>query len=276
MIDKFIRIIPEFKGKRRLTAALYRNKRSSTRDIIIKGRYGCIYKLPNLIENVGFDIFVNGIYESETIDFITTKCKNAKYFIDIGANIGSIAIPVSKRSPDLKIICIEASQNVFEYLNWNVEQNKLKNIKLIDKAVSDCDDQEVDFYSPDEKYGKGSMAPVFEKKGKTVKTITLRRIIEECTAGNIGMIKVDVEGFEYFVFKGGGSVLSSVDSPDILFEFVDWAERKAGINPGDAQQLLIEYGYKLFLLDRNKITNEVKTPLQIGAAMIWATKKSRF
>jgi len=156
MLESFFRSIPEFKGKKRLLAFLFRKKYRSSKDIIVNGKYGCFYKLPNIIENVGFDIFANGIFENETIEFVVDKCKDSAFFIDIGANIGSIAIPVCKRLKNLKAICVEASPTVFEYLSWNVHKNGLNNIVIVNKAVTDTDNMEVNFYSPAEKYGKGS------------------------------------------------------------------------------------------------------------------------
>jgi FkbM family methyltransferase len=40
----------------------------------------------------------------------------------------------------------------------------------------------------------------------------------------VNFIKIDVEGYEYTVFKGGKELLSQDDAPDIFLEFVDWAE----------------------------------------------------
>lgn len=273
MIDTLFRRLPEFKGKKRLLAFLYMVKRKNAKDIIVNGKYNCVYKLPNIKENIGFDIFANGIYENETIDLVVEKCKNSTFFIDIGANIGSISIPVCKRLKNIKAICVEASPTVFEYLTWNVHKNKLNNINIINKAVADKDNIEVNFYSPEEKYGKGSMSPVFEKTGQLVNTITLTKLIADYKAVDIGLIKVDVEGFEYFVFKGSETVLNKPDAPDILFEFVDWAEELANRKTGDAQNLLLEYGYTLFLINKSEIGPQLSVPLKKGAAMIWATKK---
>ena len=71
------------------------------------------------------------------------------------------------------------------------------------------------------------MAPIFERYAQSVNSKTLDRLIADCIISNIGLIKVDVEGFEYFVFKGGEDALNKPDAPDILFEFVDWAERQS-------------------------------------------------
>lgn len=273
MIERLFRNIPEFKGKKRLLGILFRQKRKNARDLFVQGKYGCVYKLPNIIENVGFDIFANGIYEKDTIDFVVEKCSGSAYFIDIGANIGSISIPVCKQLDHLKTIAVEASPKVYEYLKWNVHENGLANITHVNRAVSDTDDVFVDFYSPDEKYGKGSMAPVFERNAQSVNSITLDRLIADYKISDIGLIKVDVEGFEYFVFKGGEHTLNKPDAPDILFEFVDWAEKQANAKAGDAQKLLFEYGYALFLIEKTKIVNRLSRPVESGAAMIWATKK---
>ena len=198
--------------------------------MLSSGEVDCIYKLPNLIENVGFDIYVNGIYEDSNIDLIVEHCRKSSCYIDIGANIGSIAIPVGKRLPGLHMLCVEASAKVYSYLDWNIRENQLENVKLFRKAVTDKDDSTVNFYSPDEKYGKGSMAPVFEKNAQSVETITLTKLIGGINLPDIGLIKVDVEGFEYFVFKGGCVPLEKESAPDILFEFVDWAEKQPVCN----------------------------------------------
>ena len=145
MIERLFRNIPEFKGKIRLIDQLYRQKRKHARDLIVHGKYGCVFKLPNIIENVGFYIFANGIYEKDTIDFAIEKCSGETYFIDIGANIGSISIPVCKQLDHLKTMAIEASPKVYEYLIWNVLQNALANITLVNKALGDNDDVNVDF-----------------------------------------------------------------------------------------------------------------------------------
>jgi hypothetical protein len=82
-----------------------------------------------------------------------------------------------------------------------------------------------------------------------------------------------VEGFEYFVFKGGSDLLQSPGAPHIIFEFVDWAEKAAmGLQPGAAQKLLLEAGYQLFVLEGDKPV-KMESIIESGACNIFASKK---
>ena len=55
---------------------------------------------------------------------------------------------------------------------------------------------------------------------------------------------------------------------------MDWAEGLAkDIKPGDAQKLLIQYGYNLFIVSKKGKITPLSTPLTRGGAMIFASKK---
>ncbi len=73
-------------------------------------------QFPMSIENIGFDIFINGIYEQQTSEFIAEKMPVNGVFLDLGANIGAITIPVHNNRKDIKIICVEAAPAVYTYL----------------------------------------------------------------------------------------------------------------------------------------------------------------
>ena len=231
--------------------------------------------IPNLKENIGFEIYINGIYEQETIDFILTRLSGTDgVFLDIGANIGAITIPVCKQLENLQVICVEAAPWVSKYLKHNIQLNELKNVQVLDNAISDRDGDSVMFYSPHEKFGKGSMAPVFTEEGTTVKTTTIDAIALSLNA-RVRLIKIDVEGFEYKAFCGGAEVLKNKDAPDILFEFVDWAEELAGEKIGSSQGVLMDYGYDLYTFLKGKIVERLSHPLLKGGHLIFATKNKQ-
>ena len=275
MIEQLLRKLPLFKGKQRLARLLLRNKMAIGRDIQLTGKYGCAYKIPNIKENVGFELFINGVYEEEIIDLIIERLPVNGVMLDIGANIGAIVIPVCKRRADISAIAIEASPRVYGYLQHNTALNHLQNCILINKAVTDKDNESVHFFSPEEKFGKGSLSSVFTNAAETVETISLDTIFSQNNIRKAHIIKIDIEGYEYGAFAGGSNILNMPDAPDILFEFVDWAEELAkDYKPGDAQQLLLDYGYKLFHLNNKGDLVKVSTPFTKGAAMIMATKKT--
>ncbi len=69
MLDRILRALPSFKGKLRIARLLLGNQISSGKDVTVKTGKSGTYLLPNLQENVGLNIFVNGIYEPATIGF---------------------------------------------------------------------------------------------------------------------------------------------------------------------------------------------------------------
>jgi len=275
MISNLLRGLPAFKGKQRLSRLFLSRLINSGREISANGKYKCLYVLPNAKETIGFEILINGIYEEKAIDFIAGHLKSGQVFLDIGANIGAITVPVCKRRPDVKAICLEAAPWIFSYLEQNIRNNKLNQVSLINKAISDEGNKEVSFFSPHDKFGKGSLAPVFTSEGVEVETVTLDELAHSFSdQGKIGLIKIDVEGFESLAFKGGAALLGHQDSPDILFEFVYWAEQLAlDGNIGRAQKLLMDYGYGVFLFDEGRIGRRIVEPLTEGSCMLFASKR---
>jgi FkbM family methyltransferase len=273
MIDSILRTLPGFKGKRRLARMLMSGKISTASDVVIQGRDGFVFMLPNIQENIGFEIFVNGVYEEDTIRFIKATARKGRVFLDIGANIGAIAIPVSASLEDIETICIEASPRMFRYLEHNVQKNNLKNVRLINCAIAETAGKKVPFYSPELKFGKGSLGPSFTSESSMVETVTLDDLAESVGWERIGLIKIDIEGFESFAFKGGEKLLKRKDAPDILFEFVDWAERLApGATPGGAQKVLLDFGYNIYRLQGSSVGQRVVAPMQTGSCELFASK----
>jgi FkbM family methyltransferase len=275
MLKGLFRILPPFKGKYRLARLLLSEFIKNSRDVSVKGKHGIQYKLPNLKENIGFEIFIDGVYEPEYVEYFCEKIPLNGIFFDLGANIGSICIPLAKRRPDIKIIAVEASPRVFKYLKHNIELNACENIFAENLALSSADNQQLPFYSPEEKFGKGSLSAVYTNDPEYVSTITLDTLKNNYNLGNVDYIKIDVEGYEHSVFQGGKNLLSLNNAPIIIFEFADWAENMANnTKPGDAQRLLFHMGYRLYnFSDPSKPGLEME-PRSEGNLMILAIKKN--
>lgn len=276
MIIRLLQYLPEIKGKTRILRWLLRNYIKDKTNIIVRANRGLLFKIPNATEPIGFSVLINGYHEKETSNFIVQNVPPNGVFVDIGANIGTITLPVCIQRRDIKALCIEASLRVFNYLLENVKMNKLSNCILINKAVSDIDGQQVDFFSPPDQHGKGSLSPVFTDHPESVETITLDTLFYQHKFVSVDFIKIDIEGYEYYAFKSAEETLKKQDAPVILFEFIDWAESHAkGLKPGDAQRLLMDYGYFIYLFKKGKPQGyPLEEPITAeGLHMLLATKK---
>jgi FkbM family methyltransferase len=261
LIQILFNYTPHFKGKLRIARFLVLRKNKQV-TFITPNRI--LYTVPNLIENVSFELFINGIYEKKTLEFICSSIPKNGVFVDVGANIGAICIEVARVRPDVKVYAFEASPRVFEYLAKNINQNGILNIEIFNLAIHDQGGLELPFFSPVDLNGKGSFSPIFTKKSETVRTIRLDDFFNSQII-TPNFIKVDVEGFEMLIFKS----LSNVHLKDciLFFEFVDWAESAANFKVGEAQKYLLDMGFKLKRFSNNEI---LKNQLMRGADMIVA------
>lgn len=276
MIEKLFRKLPVFKGKQRLARFLLKDSIKNRKNFWVEGKQRCNYLLPNLIENIAFEIFIDGIYEKETSDFFAKILPPNGVFLDLGANIGAITVPLIKKRPDIKVVCVEAAPWIFKYLQENLMHNNGQNAIAINRALFYSDNEEVNFYSPEDKFGKGSLSSGFTNKLVKVLTITIDSLLKDQGIEKVDVIKIDVEGYEYHAFKGAENLLNRADAPDILFEFVDWAEdNAAGVEIGAAQQILFDMGYHIYYFN-DKITemHKLDAPIKKGAYMLFATKKN--
>jgi hypothetical protein len=82
-----------------------------------------------------------------------------------------------------------------------------------------------------------------------------------------------VEGFEAAVFRGGRNLLKGPAPPTILFEFNDWAEKEGGFRAGEAQEVLLDWGYTLWVLaDYQRRGPSLDAPILSGSHMLVARR----
>ncbi|MEO6732968.1 MAG: FkbM family methyltransferase [Ferruginibacter sp.] len=229
------------------------------------------YKIPNTLENLGVELLINGIYEKKLVRFLRKNIRPGDVYFDIGANIGSIGLPVVKNVQGVKYVGFEASPMVFDFLQYNFTQNKMENYELHNCLVHETDNYPMKFYAS-EQYGKSSLAPTYTEEYIIISSMSLDSFCQEQTLTHINWMKVDVQGYELYVFKGLNRLLTKKKVQNILFEFEYWAEEAAGLDKGAAQRYLVSCGYELFDMNGKKLT----AILTEGRAMIWAKPLKRW
>ena len=259
------RQLPWFKGKLRLGKWMFKKYVEKEHPINLKAHYGIQYYLPNTIENVGIELLINGIYEQDIVRFLQHQIPDGAVYVDIGANIGSIGLPIIKHKKNIQYHAFEASPMVFEYLAKNIESNKIINATLINKLVHKDDAQSMKFYHG-KYYGKSSLAPTYSTEYVMVDSVSMDGYCRENNLNEIDWMKIDVQGFELYVFEGMQQLLQQKKINNILFEYEAWAEEEAGLKAGTAKNYMLNIGYDLFTLD-GKIWNDNNISTD---TMIWA------
>ena len=178
------------------------------------------------------------------VDFLNAKVKDGAVYFDVGANIGSIGLPIVKSKKSIRYFAFEASPKVFQVLHRNLVQNNLQDYHVQNKFVHNNSNEKMLFYEAD-LYGKSSLSPTYTNQSIEVTSISLDQFAVEHAVEKIDWLKVDVQGFEWFVFDGAKQLMAAKKIENILFENEPWAEDQAQIQRGLAKDFVVQMGFEL-------------------------------
>jgi FkbM family methyltransferase len=133
--------------------------------------------------------------------------------IDLGAWIGDNTIPWAKNIKGI-VYSIDPSSDNCNFITKMSELNKLTNIKVIQKAISDKN--EILNTNDDINHCSFVYRPTDNGINK-VNAVSLDYLYDKKEIKNIGYIHLDVEGMEYKVLVGATNIIDK-DRPIITFE----------------------------------------------------------
>ncbi len=205
-------------------------------------RLGCYYFYGFSPERTEAEFFLNLLPEKGVM-------------LDIGANIGSYTLRCSKRSPELDIYAFEPSVSAYELLCLNVKENKTDSkVRCLDVAVSSRQGREKFYEAAESSFsGFSDNRRADVKRVSEVNVTTLDAFAEERGIESVNGIKIDVEGFETEVLRGGRSLFNR--SSD-LFMMLEYSIKNLNENKKSEffEELgnLIQSGFNIFAIDTDK------------------------
>jgi FkbM family methyltransferase len=157
----------------------------------------------------------NGVIRMAPFDGIP-KNVNAKWILDVGANVGDVAVAALKSYPDSQVICFEPVQTTYEVLKARLQlyPNRTHIFKC---ALSDKDETgEINIttyhgansISPQAKLHQDCNPHVRELGREKIKLVRLDDVAVNFPSQKIDILKIDVEGHEFNVLKGGIQFIS--------------------------------------------------------------------
>jgi FkbM family methyltransferase len=180
-------------------------------------------------------------------EFLTRFAFREGAIIDIGANLGLFSLVARTVMPQRRIVAFEPAPSTFRALSANVARNGASNIECRQAAVSDRDGT-VSFVLRENARANSSIAAPGAATGAAtvdVPCLTLDSFTSEAGIDRIGLLKVDVEGFEAAVFAGANRVLSTVRPHVVYFEVCPALARANGYAADGAAAQLEQHGYVL-------------------------------
>jgi len=157
----------------------------------------------------------NNRHEKEFVHFMN-MIPNKGVILDIGANIGVMSVSLAKKCNNAVVYAFEPMPNNLKGMKRIVSYYKLSNIKIFETALGE-ENGELKMVLPViDKMKMQGLSHVVKpnddsawNKGEyfTVPVKKLDEIPELISLPKISAIKIDVENFEYYVFKGGKELL---------------------------------------------------------------------
>ncbi len=168
--------------------------------------------------------------------------------IDVGANIGIWTIGAAKRTGLRgKVHSFEPLKENFARLFENVELNRVTNVIPQRFALSDCAGPRKFYPSPNNNSGVGRlMTDEWIGPHCIVEAIVLDEYCEQQRIESVRLLKIDVEGAEYFVLKGATRLLGSANPPIVIFEMNRAMAGDLGASPQKLETFLSGFGYSIF------------------------------
>jgi FkbM family methyltransferase len=175
--------------------------------------------------------YLMGQYEEETVLFLDELWKGGT-LLDVGANIGLISIPFAARAKQREgslkafVYAVEALPSNFRALTANIELNKL--LEAVVPINIGLGAEEADVFIQIEgddqrRTGTANILPSARDFVKIpLKLKAIDKMIEEgLLPGDISLIKIDTDGYDFEVLKGAVRLLNN-ERPLVLAELSEY------------------------------------------------------
>lgn len=167
-------------------------------------------------------------YEPAERELVRRALRPGDVFADVGAHVGLFSILAAKRvGSQGKVYAFEPSSGTFDALRVNVRRNGVDGIVVPRRiALSDSDGEE-SIQIGDARYSAwtsfGRVPPGEAVGSERVETRTIDSLVRASLIERPFLLKVDVEGWELHVLRGGAETFAGADAPHLIVEFTDVA-----------------------------------------------------
>lgn len=187
-----------------------------------------------------------GTFESHVVHLAASLIKPNSVYLDVGANIGLLSVPILALREDIRAISVEAGPPTFEYLERTWRRSKFRDRwTLVGQAVGAANGQ-VPFFV------RGNAFSAFDGLADTgrggaarkivVPMTTLDEIWERSARARVSVMKLDIEGGEAGAMCGAERMIREC-RPHIILEWNEENLRAYGRDPGEICEIAKKFGY---------------------------------
>lgn len=192
-----------------------------------------------------------GVFESDNVRLLTGLMRPGAWYIDVGANIGLMSLPILKAVHASRVVAFEASPNVLPYLRRTIAESEYaERWMLVSKAVgsmvgtiqfslSSRENSMFDGIKDTHRVGVTGQAEV--------EMTTLDSWWRDAGRPDVSAVKCDVEGAELDVLRGARGLLAQ-QRPQVLLEWNRQNLTAYNCEPKSLLEFAVASGYRLYAL----------------------------
>lgn len=208
----------------------------------------------NSYDDCNFTVLSNsGEYDIEEENILKRIIKKHYTVFDVGANKGWYSILFSKLAIDGEVHSFEPIKSAFYELETNIRLNNCSNIIPNNKGLY----SKTGIYNMYVPYNHSTLASM--KKHYDTNSVlnkceftTIDEYIFTKNIPIVDFIKIDAEGAELEILKGATQLLTR-DKPMIFIEIFEQLLQSFDSTSNDIQTFLVDLGYKLYMINDNKL-----------------------
>lgn len=219
------------------------------------------------IDKLAWRIHSRGYSDRVLASLLDAYLKPGMIFFDIGSHVGQFTLMAAKRVGSTgHVYAVEATTDIYDQLRANIKLNRLTCVTTCHAAMYETEGfMDLNICSPRASAFNSLCKPLRPEDQiagiERVRTITIDGYCREHGVERIDLMKIDVEGAELQVFRGGHHMLGRPGAPAIFCEFDDRTAANLGYSTADLRIELEALGYQLFTYDPEKRRIEPEIPV---------------
>lgn len=179
---------------------------------------GLDFLFPQNDRIIGGGLKAHGHFAPAEVDLLQAYMarESGGTFLDLGANIGAVCLPLAKANPAWNFVSVEAHGGLAQILSANAYANHLYNVRVV-RGVVGPEEAIVDFPEPNLATTEGNFGVLnMGRTGMPMARVLMQRI-DDLAPRDTRIVKMDIEGHEGDALKGADHLLQTI-RPIMLIE----------------------------------------------------------
>ncbi len=217
-----------------------------------------------------------GVYERGEIAFFRSHFRAGMTLVDVGANVGLYsALALSTPGFHGRVLALEPHAESRRYLEKTIEVNARAPTaaQIVALAASDRAGTLALYKNPENKGDNRLYPDALLQGAEHVGADTLDNICRGAGIASAQFVKIDVQGAEAQVVRGGADLLGASPQCVLMTEFWPYGLARCGADPAEYLEMLGRLGFRLYELTGSRGKLE---PVSSPRALIERTQGRRY